>query len=156
MTFNSQSAVQVEMSARTFLPGLQVFNRRIVHRAGICLLWTIVKSSYPACCPTANEPESNFSWDVKHEKEKELVAWDKFQGSKHISTQLHISETEEVQANTTHIKRWAIHLSCVSARTNSFINILCHPPFTNLQVWREIRMFHLVRMQPNFKKLMML
>lgn len=144
-----------------FLPSLQVFHRRIVRRAGVCLPWTTAKSSYSACCPTANEPESHFSWDVQHEKEKGLFAWDKFQGSKHISTHLHISETEEVQANTKHTKRQARHLNCVSARTDSFINISCHPAFISLQVqeeiqpeWREIRMFHLVRMWPNCKKLM--
>lgn len=163
MTFNSQSSVVVEPSTRMFLPRLQVFHWRIVHRAGACLPWKTATSSYLACWPSVNWPESHFPWDVKCEKEKGLAGWDKFQGSKCVSTHLQILNTEKVKTNTKHTERWARHLSSMSARTNCFINTSYRLAFVSLQVrgeiqpeWREIRTFPLMRMGPKLRKLMII
>lgn len=154
MTFNSQSTVMAELSTRMFLPRLQMFHWRIVHSAGACLPWAVATSSYSARWPTASWPESHFPWDVTHEKEK---------GSKCISTRLQMSDTEEVEVDTKHAKRWARHLSSMLSRTNYFINILCRAAFISLQVrgeiqpeWRETRTLPLMRMGPKFRKLMIL
>jgi len=88
------------------------------------------------------------------EKEKGPAAWDVSRKQVHRHTSPNIWYRG---GGGEHLR----HLNSVSVRTNSFINMSCHPAFVSLQVrretqpeWREIRTFPVTRIGPKFTKLM--